>query len=311
MHQRMKKWILFFILSFFLFSLSANLFAVSPITVQEYLEQNDLQFSPLFQLYLKPLDEQGLDEEEKQFLALLVQLPQDSQEEYGKIIFKEKQVTAALLERMQQEINDQNKKESSIEEKTDQVIALDKWQEGLPPIDDASWHWLLPDERSMPIQYHGETVVLASCLYYGSLEELAKNTLVIYYSLADQEANISKGFIPVPDFALALFPGESRKSKMTVRAYERKGHDFIFTEEWEMPFKDMLLDTDLHEVVRHHDIAFRDIFEEWLWSQELPTRLVLASRERTARIENLFLPILEIHKNSTTLIFMEDEIGIW
>jgi len=105
MHQRMKKWILFFILSCFLLSLSVNLFADSPLTVQEYLEKNDLQLSPLFQLYLKPLDEQGLDENEKQFLDLFVQLSRDKQGEYGKIIFKEKQVTASLLEKMKQDKN--------------------------------------------------------------------------------------------------------------------------------------------------------------------------------------------------------------
>jgi len=77
-----------------------------------------------------------------------------------------------------------------------------------------------------------------------------------------------------------------------------------------MPFKDMLLDNNLHEIVRY-DVKFRDIFNDWLWSQELPPELISNSRGGVARIENLFLPILRIDKAGTFMIFWKDEMAIW
>lgn len=92
-----------------------------------------------------------------------------------------------------------------------------------------------------------------------------------------------------------LFPSKKRKIEIIVRAYEREDGIFKFIEEWKMPFKDVYVDKDLHEVVRY-DAKFREIFNDWLWSQELPPELISVSRGGVIRIENLFLPILRIDK---------------
>jgi len=109
---------------------------------------------------------------------------------------------------------------------------------------------------------------------------------------------------------LALFPSKQKKIEIIVRAYEREDGIFRFIEEWKMPFKDALVDKDLHEIVRY-DVKFREIFDDWLWSQELPPELVSLSRGREIGIENLFLPILRIDKTGAFMIFRKDEIVIW
>jgi len=186
----------------------------------------------------------------------------------------------------------------------------EKWDKELPPLDSKYWYWVSPEQKTVPIKYGAETVVLVSCLYFGTVEKDNKNTLTIFYSLGTQEVNVKKDYIPDPKYALTLFPSEKRKIEIIVRVYEREGGIFKFMEEWKMPFKDMLLDKNLHEIVRY-DVKFRDIFNDWLWSQELPPELISDSRGGVARIENLFLPILRIDKRGTFMIFWKDEMAIW
>jgi len=199
---------------------------------------------------------------------------------------------------------------------TDVVLAgikfgsWEKWDEELPPVDSKYWYWVSPEQKAVPIKYGGKTVVLVSCLYFSTVEKDNKNALTIFYSPGTQEVNIKKDYIPDPKFALTLFPSEKRKTKIIVRAYEREYSIFKIIEEWKMPFKDMLLDKNLHEIVRY-DVKFRDIFNDWLWSQELPPELISDSRGGVARIENLFLPILRIDKTGTFMIFRKDEMVIW
>jgi len=186
----------------------------------------------------------------------------------------------------------------------------EKWDEELPPLDSKHWYWVSPEQKTVPIKYGDETVVLVSCLYFGTVEKDNKNALTIFYSPGTQEINIKKDYIPDPKYALTLFPSEKRKIKIIVRIYEREDVIFKFMEEWKMPFKDMLLDKNFHEIIRY-DVKFRDIFNDWLWSQELPSKLISDSRGGAARIANLFLPILRIDKTGTSMIFRKDEMIIW
>jgi len=186
----------------------------------------------------------------------------------------------------------------------------EKWDEELPPVDSKYWYWVSPEQKTVPIKFEDETVVLVSCLYFGTAEKTNKNALIVFYSLGSQEVNIKKYYIPDPKFALALFPSKKRKIEIIVRAYKREDGIFKFIEEWMMPFKDALVDKNLHEIVRY-DVKFREIFDDWLWSQELPPELVSLSRGREIGIENLFLPILRIDKRGTFMIFRKDEMAIW
>ncbi|MBU4493541.1 MAG: hypothetical protein KKA61_04170, partial [Nanoarchaeota archaeon] len=52
-------------------------FASEPLTVKKYIQQNNYNLSSIFQLYLKPLNENGLDNYEKEFIDLLQGLPED------------------------------------------------------------------------------------------------------------------------------------------------------------------------------------------------------------------------------------------
>jgi len=193
---------------------------------------------------------------------------------------------------------------------TDVVLAgikfssWDKWDEEIPPIDSEYWHWVSPDQKTLPIKYGNKTVVLVSCLYFGTVEKDNKNALIIFYSPGTQEINIKKDYIPEPKFALVFFPSEKRKIEIMVRVYEKEDSIFKFIEGWKMPFKDALVDKNLHEIVRY-DVKFRDIFNDWLWSQELPPELASDSRGGVIRIENLFLPILRIDKTDTFFDFLE------
>ncbi len=186
----------------------------------------------------------------------------------------------------------------------------EKWDEELPPLDSKYWYWVSPEQKTVSIKYGAETVVLVSCLYFGTVEKDSKNALSIFYSPGSQEANIKKDYIPDPKYALVLFPSEKSKIEVIVRAYEREDGIFRFIEEWKIPFKDVYIDKDLHEIVRY-EVKFRDIFDDWLWSQELPPELVSLSQGREIGIENLFLPILRIDKTGTFMIFRKDEIVIW
>jgi len=199
---------------------------------------------------------------------------------------------------------------------TDVVLASlkfgswEKWDEELPPVDSKYWYWVSPEQKTLPIKFEGKTVVLVSCLYFGTVEKDNKNALTIFYSPGTQEENIKKDYFPDPKYALTLFPSEKRKIEIIVRVYERKDGIFKFMEEWKIPFKDMVLDKKLHEIVRY-DVKFRDIFNDWLLAQELPPKLISYSRGGVVGIANLFLPILRIDKTGTFMIFQKGEVVVW
>jgi len=98
----------------------------------------------------------------------------------------------------------------------------EKWDEELPPINNKYWYWVSPEQKTVPIKYGGKSVVLVSCLYFGTIEKDNKNALTIFYSPGSQEINIKKDYISDPKFALTLFPSEKRKIEIIVRTYEKK-----------------------------------------------------------------------------------------
>jgi hypothetical protein len=78
-------------------------FASSPATVDEYLKQKNYDIPTIFQLYLNPLNENGLSEKETQFLDSLVKLPEEKREDYAKSIFNNKELTGNTLEKIKKE----------------------------------------------------------------------------------------------------------------------------------------------------------------------------------------------------------------
>jgi hypothetical protein len=60
----------------------------SPATVDAYFKQNNYNLPSIYQLYLNPLNENGLDENEKRAIDLIVNTPEEKQDD-GKALAKE------------------------------------------------------------------------------------------------------------------------------------------------------------------------------------------------------------------------------
>jgi len=110
------------LLIFLLFNFPFNIFSSTPPTLQGYLEQNDFDLPTIFDLYLKCLDEGGIDADEIEFLNLLFQFSEEEQENYGKEVFKNKGVTSAIIENMNQAKSSRQKELEIEDEKILQVI---------------------------------------------------------------------------------------------------------------------------------------------------------------------------------------------
>jgi len=82
---------------------SVSALASEQINLEEYIEQNQYDLSTILQLYLKSLDENGLDNYEKEFIDLLQGLPEDKQKDYAKDVYKNQSLTQELLEKIKQE----------------------------------------------------------------------------------------------------------------------------------------------------------------------------------------------------------------
>jgi hypothetical protein len=93
--------------------------ASEPLTVKEYIQQNNYNLSSIFQLYLKPFNENGLNDSEKEFIDLLQGLPEDKQKEYAKDVYKNKSLTQELLEKIKQEKTAE--KPVTIDDKIDKI----------------------------------------------------------------------------------------------------------------------------------------------------------------------------------------------
>ena len=90
------------ITSAMLLGYTAPVIASEPLTVKKYIQQNNYNISSIFQLYLKPLNENGLDDTEKEFIDLLQILPEDNQKEYAKEVY-DNGFTTKLLEEIKKE----------------------------------------------------------------------------------------------------------------------------------------------------------------------------------------------------------------
>jgi hypothetical protein len=187
----------------------------------------------------------------------------------------------------------------------------DEGEERLPQMDSKDWSWLLPDQKTIPIKYGDEPVVIVCCLYYANTEQDDKDIIIIFYSHGSKSVNLKKDCTSEAELALALFPTKDIEREIKVRAYVRKNDILKFMEEWNIPFRDNLIDEKPHEIVGY-DVKFRDIFNDWLWLQELPTQLVSDSRGGFVRIEDLFLPDIRITKEDFFIKFWGyKEIKIW
>ena len=76
-----KNTALITITSAMLLGYAASVIASEPINVKEYIQQNNYNISSIFQLYLKPLNENGLDENEKKAIDIIANAPEEKQEE--------------------------------------------------------------------------------------------------------------------------------------------------------------------------------------------------------------------------------------
>jgi hypothetical protein len=280
--------VLIFIMSFLIIFSTLNI-ASESINVNDYIKD---KFPLIFNLYLSSLGE--LDSNEKEFIDLLQNLPQGEQKYYAQAVH-----TYGFSMELFADVRSMR------------FGIWDEWQERLPQMDSKYWSWLLPDQKTMPIKYDDKPVVLASCLHYTNVENHKQDILIIFYSHGSKAVNLKKEYISGAEFTLALFPMGENRTEIIVRAYERQNDIFKFMEEWDISFRDKSLDEGADEIVSH-DVRFRDIFNDWLWSQELPAQLVSDSRGGFVRIEDLFLPDIRINKEDFFIKFWGyKEIKIW
>jgi len=83
-----KNTALITITSAMLLGYATPVLASEPLTVKKYIQQNNYNLSSIFQLYLKPLNENGLDENEKKAIDIIANAPEEKQEQ-GKALAKE------------------------------------------------------------------------------------------------------------------------------------------------------------------------------------------------------------------------------
>jgi len=78
--------------------------ASEPLNVKEYIQQNNYNLSSIFQLYLKPLNDNGLDENEKKAIDIIANAPGEKQEEVKaltKEIYNNKGLTPEILAKLE------------------------------------------------------------------------------------------------------------------------------------------------------------------------------------------------------------------
>jgi len=87
---------------------ATSVFSSEPLNVKEYTKQNNYNLSTIFQLYLKPLNENGLDENEKKAIDIIADIlanaPKEKQEEgkaLAKAIYNNGQLTPDILEKLE------------------------------------------------------------------------------------------------------------------------------------------------------------------------------------------------------------------
>lgn len=78
--------------------------ASEPINVKEYIKQNNYNLPTIFQLYLNPLNDDGLDENEKKVIDIIANAPEEKQDELKSIakeIYNNNQLTSDILAKIE------------------------------------------------------------------------------------------------------------------------------------------------------------------------------------------------------------------
>jgi hypothetical protein len=140
----------------------------------------------------------------------------------------------------------------------------DKWDEELPPAENQSWYWAIPDlnePRELFLKGWGndgsDIILLFSDIYFYGDKKGKTKISILFYSLGNM--NKKDWDIPNANLALAAFP--PKKGKIIIRAYKmNEDKIFQFFEEWTIPFKD-------HEIAIPEDVQFRREFKMWVQSQ--------------------------------------------
>ncbi len=106
--------------------------ASDPLNVKEYIQQNNYNLSSIFQLYLKSLNEDGLDENEKKAIDIIANAPEEKQEEVktlAKAIYNNGQLTPEISEELEN-LNLPSEKQEPVKALEDKVT-----QEPENPVD--------------------------------------------------------------------------------------------------------------------------------------------------------------------------------
>jgi len=92
------------ITSAMLLGYTAPAIASEPINVKEYIQQNNYNLSSIFQLYLNPLNDNGLDENEKKAIDIIANAPEEKQEQIkslAKEVYNNKGLTPEISAKLE------------------------------------------------------------------------------------------------------------------------------------------------------------------------------------------------------------------
>ena len=92
------------ITSAMLLGYTAPVIASEPINVKEYIQQNNYNLSSIFQLYLNPLNDNGLDENEKKAIDIIANAPEEKQEQIkslAKEVYNNKGLTPEISAKLE------------------------------------------------------------------------------------------------------------------------------------------------------------------------------------------------------------------
>lgn len=109
--------------------------ASEPLNVKEYIKQNNYNLPSIFQLYLNPLNENGLDENEKKAIDIIANAPEEKQDEgkaLAKEIYNNKGLTPEILTKLenlnlpekQEQVNGFNGLEEKVTQKPENPVDI-------------------------------------------------------------------------------------------------------------------------------------------------------------------------------------------
>jgi len=130
--ETVKNTALITITSAMLLGYAAPVIASEPLNVKDYIQQNNYNLSTIFQLYLKPLNENGLDENEKKAIDIIANAPEEKQKEVktlAKGIYDNKGLTPEISAKLEN-LNLPSEKQEPLKALEDKVT-----QESENPVD--------------------------------------------------------------------------------------------------------------------------------------------------------------------------------